>query len=84
MSGKPERQRTVLVCTRRRELRVQPVKSRLDRCKLCASPVWVSASSPKADEIWCVRCAMDMAAPGDKVEPLTERQIADIKKALAL
>jgi recombinational DNA repair protein (RecF pathway) len=60
-----------------------PVKSRLGRCGLCESRVWISASSPKADEIMCGQCASDTAEPGDKVEPLTERQIADIRKARA-
>ena len=59
------------------------VKGRLDRCKLCLSPVWVSASSPKADDIFCSHCALDMVEPGDTVGDLTERQIADIRKALA-
>ena len=75
--------RTALVCMRRRDLRVPPVKCRLGRCDLCLEAVWVSASSPKADEIFCSRCALDMAKPGDKVGAPTKRRIADLRKALA-
>jgi hypothetical protein len=81
---KATKERTVLVCMRRSELRVPHVKCRLDRCRLCLEAVWVSASSPKADEIFCSHCALDMARPGDSVRELTELQIADIRKALAL
>jgi hypothetical protein len=75
-------ERTVLVCMRRSDLRHPRIKSRLDRCRLCLEAVWISASSPKADDIFCVYCAADMAEPGDKAAPITERQIADICKAL--
>jgi len=67
---------------RRSDLRFPPVKSRLDRCGLCLEPVWISASSPKVDVIWCTRCAMDMAEPNQKVARITKRQAADIRRAL--
>jgi hypothetical protein len=67
---------------RRSDLRVPPVKSRLGRCDFCLKTVWVSASSPKADEIWCLWCAVELAEPYQWVGKPTERQIADIRKAL--
>jgi hypothetical protein len=76
------RQPTVLICVREADMRVPPVKSRLGRCNLCQSRVWVAMSSPKADEIFCRQCAADTLAPGDKVGALLERQIADIRRAL--
>ena len=75
-------QRTALVCLRRSDLRVPPVKSRLGRCRLCLQAVWISASSPKADKIFCKQCAIATVEPGDEVGPLTERQIADIRRAI--
>ena len=74
--------RTALITTRRRDLRVPPVKSKLGHCSLCLEPVWISLSSPKADEIFCRQCAADMVEPGDEVAGMTKRQIADIKQAL--
>jgi hypothetical protein len=74
---------TALVCMRRRDQRVPHVKCRLGRCDMCLEAVWISASSPKADQIFCSHCALDMAEPGDTVGELTERQLADIRKALS-
>jgi hypothetical protein len=74
---------TALVCMRQADLSTPPVKSRSDRCERCLKSVWVADSSPKADVIFCIHCALDTAEPGDRVGKLTERQIADIRKARA-
>ena len=75
-------ERTALICRRRSDQGVPPVKSRFGRCDLCRLAVWIAASSPKTDEIFCRQCAADMIEPGDKFAPLTKRQIADIRKAM--
>jgi hypothetical protein len=76
---------TVLVCMLVTELKAPPVKSRRAQCGICGARVWVAASSPEVDRVWCVPCWADMAAGDETVMagPLTARQKADIAAALA-
>jgi hypothetical protein len=47
-------------------------------CVVCNAKVWVSASSPPTDIIWCERCALDLIESGRDIMAPTERQISAI------
>jgi len=70
-------ERKVLVCTRKRDMKPPRIKASLKRCDICRELVWVSASSPKVDEIMCTHCASGVI---DEFEPLTPAQLGDIRK----
>jgi hypothetical protein len=71
----------VLVCHRMADLIQPPAKSVARACGICGAPIWVALSSPDADEFRCIPCVL--AEPGEiEFEPLTPRQIADIRGRL--
>jgi hypothetical protein len=58
------------------------VESVVRSCGRCSAAIWVTLSSPKADELLCVPCGMTtMPADAEIVRP-TRRQKRDIAKAL--
>lgn len=75
-------QKKLLVCMRRRDMEPPKVKSKLKRCSICRELVYVAASSPKVDEIMCTHCAMDQMLPGEEFQPLSEKQLVDVRKAM--
>jgi hypothetical protein len=56
-----------------------PTESTQGHCDICEEAVWVALSSPAGVTPRCMKCVVDMWESGDKFEPLTPRQIADIK-----
>lgn len=73
----------ILACMRVADLPEPTLASLRGRCKVCGAQVWIARSSPPADLIYCVLCALDrMAETGESVEvqPPTRRQKADLER----
>ncbi len=71
----------VLVCWRVADWEPQ-LQSVVDKCASCGAAIWVALSSPHRARKVCMQCGWRAFAAQDvKVEPITKRQLADIKKA---
>jgi hypothetical protein len=68
----------VLVCQRVCDLATPQVQSRIASCALCGTQVWVSNSSPPAEQIWCCQCMAKELSEDDEFEPPTEDQWLDV------
>lgn len=74
----------ILVCQRVADLPNPQLLSRRARCKRCEVQVWVARSSPAADLIFCMPCAMDemelQKESGEEIEvkALTRKQLNDL------
>jgi hypothetical protein len=55
-----------LVCLRKESGKPPPVPSVGGVCDVCSASVWVAASSPAADTLWCWECAAVMIAQSEK------------------
>lgn len=74
---------TVLVCMRVADVAVPVTGARQVECDLCGEAVWFSPSAPKHDKALCMQCAEDTVAPDAKFEPITEKQVAEVKEYFA-
>jgi hypothetical protein len=76
-------EKTVLVCLRVADTEPHAQSVIVD-CDGCGAPIWVANSSPETDERICLRClsarARALAETVIELEPLTDKQIEDIKK----
>jgi hypothetical protein len=60
------------------------LQSVVDKCATCGAAIWVALSSPrKVDRRLCMQCGIAefKGNPDAKVEPITKRQLADIRRS---
>jgi hypothetical protein len=56
------------------------VQSFVDACSKCGCAVWRAFSSPEADIVLCMACAIPlMEQEGGKLQPPTKEQIEELK-----
>ena len=76
----------ILACQRVADLPDPQLLSHRARCKRCDAQVWVARSSPAADLIFCMQCALDemklQAETGEEIEvkPPTAKQRNDLAR----
>lgn len=76
---------TVLVCMRVSD--IEPgTQSIIIDCDGCGAKVWLANSSPETDERICLQCLCTRAGLKNplEIEPMTPKQIEDVKEALKL
>jgi ribosomal protein S27AE len=60
------------------------LQSVVDKCSTCGAAIWVALSSPRrVDRLICMQCGVAefKGDPDVKVEPITKRQLADIRRS---
>lgn len=72
------RDEKILICTPVAEQPKAFVPSRKKRCDICGCAVWVSRSSPKGATPRCQQCVALTIDPAAKIEPLSQRQSAEV------